>query len=64
MTRKILGLLLISLITISVLGWAVQYPVTVLDLSVDGNDEIKLRDILEVVHFEVGDEIEEVGSEK
>ena len=60
MTRKILGLLLISLITISVLGWAVQYPVTVLDLSVDGNDEIKLRDILEVVHFEVGDEIEEV----
>jgi len=59
MMRKILGLFLSALIAISVLGWAVQYPLTVLDLSVEGNDEIKLRAILDAVYFEVGDVIEE-----
>ncbi len=59
MRRRIPGLVFIALIAISVIGWAEQYPLTVLDLSVEGNDEIKLRDILEVVHFEVGDVIEE-----
>jgi len=60
MRRKIPGLVFMALIAISTLGWAVQYPLTVLDLSVEGNDEIKVRDVLEVVHFEVGDVIEEV----
>ena len=59
MMRKISGLLFVALIATSAIGWAAQYPLTVLDLSVEGNDEIKLRDILEVVHFEVGDAIEE-----
>jgi len=59
MKRRIPGLVFIALIAMSVVGWAVQYPLTVLDLSVEGNDEIKLRDILEVVHFEVEDVIEE-----
>ena len=39
MMRKIAGLLLITLIAMSaVVGWAAQYPLTVLDLSVEGND--------------------------
>ncbi|MFC2095501.1 POTRA domain-containing protein [Candidatus Bipolaricaulota bacterium] len=59
MTRKITGVLLIALIVISAIGWAAQYPLSVQALSVEGNDEIKLRDILEVVHFDVGDAIEE-----
>lgn len=59
MMRKISGLLSIALIALSAIGWAAQYPLTVLDLSVEGNDEIKLRDILKAIPFEVGDEIEE-----
>lgn len=59
MRRKIPGLVFIALIAMSAISWAVQYPLTVLDLSVDGDDEIRLRDILEVVHFEIGDVIEE-----
>lgn len=59
MRRRIPGLMFAALIAISVIGWAVQYPITVLDISVEGNDEIRRRDILEVVHFEVGDAIEE-----
>jgi len=59
MRRKIPGLVVVALITISAIGWAVQYPLTVLDLSVEGNDGIRRRDILEVVHFEAGDVIEE-----
>ncbi|MEE8594176.1 MAG: POTRA domain-containing protein [Candidatus Bipolaricaulota bacterium] len=59
MRRKIPGLVVVALMTISAIGWAVQYPLTVMDLSVEGNDEIRRRDIIEVVHFEVGDVIEE-----
>ncbi|MFC2078491.1 outer membrane protein assembly factor [Candidatus Bipolaricaulota bacterium] len=59
MTRKITGLVLIALIAITAVGWAVQYPLTVQSVSVEGNDEIWLRDILKAVHFEVGTVIEE-----
>jgi len=59
MIRKISWLLCVGLIALSAVGWAAQYPLTVVDLSVEGNDEIRRRDILEVVHFKVGDEIEE-----
>lgn len=59
MLRKITGVLIAALIVGSAIGWAAQYPLTVADLDVDGNDEIKVRDILEAVPFEVGDEIEE-----
>jgi outer membrane protein insertion porin family len=59
MTRKVLGLCLISLIAISAIGWAVEYPLTVSDLAVVGNDQVKTKDILEVVPFQVGDSIQE-----
>jgi len=59
MTRKIAGLLFVGLLAVSAIGWAVQYPLTVEDIDVDGNDEIKLRDILKAIPFEVEDEIEE-----
>ena len=59
MMRKILGLLLVWLIALSAVGWATQYPLTVTELAVEGNDEIKLRDILEAVPFKKGDVIEE-----
>jgi len=59
MTRKIPGLVFIALFVISAIGWAVEYPLTVLDISAEGNDEIWLRDIRKAVHFEVGDAIEE-----
>ena len=59
MMREITGVLIAVLIASSVIGWAAQYPLTVEDISVDGNDEIKLRDILKAVPFKIGDEIEE-----
>lgn len=59
MMRKITGLLLVWLIALSAVGWAAQYPLTVAELAVEGNDEIKLRDILEVVPFKKGDIVEE-----
>lgn len=59
MMRKILGALVVGLIAVSAIGWAAQYPLTISDLSVEGNREIRLRDILEVVDFEIGDAIEE-----
>jgi outer membrane protein insertion porin family len=59
MLRKIVGVLIAALIAGSAIGWAAQYPLTVADLTVDGNDEIRARDILEAVPFKVGDEIEE-----
>ncbi|MBU1049127.1 BamA/TamA family outer membrane protein [Candidatus Bipolaricaulota bacterium] len=59
MLRKTMGVLLAALIAGSAIGWAVQYPLTVMRVDVNGNDEIKLRDILKAVPFEVGDEIEE-----
>jgi len=59
MMRKIPGLLLVGLIALTAIGSAAQYPLTVEELTVEGNDEIELKDILEVIPFEVGDTIEE-----
>ena len=59
MMRKITGVLIAVLIASSAIGWAAQYPLTVTAITIDGNDEIKNRDILEVVHFRIGDVIEE-----
>jgi len=59
MMRKISGMLFVVLIAVSAIGWAAQYPLTIADLSVEGNSEIRLRDILEAVEFEIGDAIEE-----
>jgi outer membrane protein insertion porin family len=41
--------------------WAsgIQFPVTVTDIAVDGVVEIRERDVLEVVGFDVGDEVVE-----
>jgi outer membrane protein insertion porin family len=59
MMRKISGMLVVVLIAVSAIGGAAQYPLTISDLSIEGNSEIRLRDILEVVEFEIGDAIEE-----
>jgi outer membrane protein insertion porin family len=59
MLRKIVGMLIAALIAGSAIGWAAQYPLTVADLAVDGNDEIRSRDILKAIPFEIGDAIEE-----
>ncbi len=59
MLRKMTGVLIAALIAGSAIGWAVQYPLTVEALEVSGNEEIKLRDILEAVPFEIGDDITE-----
>mgnify|MGYP005838789993 CR=1 FL=1 len=59
MMRKLAGVLIAVLVASSAIGWAAQYPLTVADIRVDGNDEIKLRDILKAVPFDTGDAIEE-----
>ena len=59
MRRLVFGLALLLLMGLSVLGWAIEYPLTVSDIAIDGTEEIKHRDVLEVVGFEIGDEIYE-----
>jgi len=59
MMRKLTGVLIAVLVASSAIGWAAQYPLTVADIRVDGNDEIKLRDILKAIPFDTGDVIEE-----
>ena len=59
MTRKIQGLLIVLCMGLAVTAMAAEYPLTVEDLSVEGNDEVRLRDITEVIPFAVGDSIEE-----
>lgn len=59
MTEKITGVLVVVLIACSLMGLAVQYPLTVTDLEVEGNDEIRFKDILDTIHFNVGSSIEE-----
>ncbi len=59
MKRQVLGGAFILLVGLSMAGWAVQYPLTVSGIDIEGTVKIKDRDVLEVVGFEVGDEISE-----
>ncbi len=59
MNRQALGAALVLLAGLSVAGWAVQYPMTVTSIDIDGTIEIKDKDVLEVVGFQVGDEVSE-----
>ena len=58
MKRQLVGGTVALLLGLSVIGWAQQYPLTVTDLGVEGNIEIKDRDVLEVIPFKVGDQVE------
>ena len=57
MKRHVLGTTLILLVGFSMVGWAVQYPVTVSGIDIEGTVEIKDKDVLDVIGFEVGDEV-------
>lgn len=57
MKRQVLGAAFILLVGLSMAGWAVQYPVTISGIDIEGTVEIKDRDVLEVIGFEVGDEV-------
>ena len=59
MKRQVLGGAFILLVGLSMAGWAVQYPLTVSGIDIEGTVKIKDRDVLEVVGFEVGDEVSE-----
>ena len=57
MKRQMLGAAFILLVGLSTAGWAVQYPVTISGVDIEGTVEILDRDVLEVIGFEVGDEV-------
>lgn len=59
MKRRTFGVALVLLVALSVAGWAAQYPVTVSSIEIDGTVEIEDRDVLDVIGFEVGDEVSE-----
>jgi outer membrane protein assembly factor BamA len=59
MNKQVLGAIFVLLIGLSVAGWAVQYPVTVSAIEIEGTVKIKDRDVLEAVGFDVGDEVSE-----
>jgi outer membrane protein insertion porin family len=59
MKRRTFGAALVLLATLSVAGWALQYPVTVSNIEIEGTVEIKDRDVLDVIGFEVGDDVSE-----
>ncbi|MBU0595749.1 BamA/TamA family outer membrane protein [Candidatus Bipolaricaulota bacterium] len=60
MKRQSIGLVLALVAAVSFTGWAVQFPIVVTGISVEGNTEIKDRELLDVVSFEIGAEIGEV----
>jgi len=59
MKRQLMGLALALVASISVAGWAVQFPLVVTDISIDGNVEIKDQELLDVLSFAIGAEIVE-----
>jgi len=59
MKRQGLGLVLALCVGLSMMAWAVQYPLEVTDISIKGTVEIKDEEILEVLGFVVGDEVVE-----
>ena len=59
MKRQSMGLVLALVAAISVTGWALQYPVAVSGIAIEGNTEVKDRELLDVLSFEIGSEIGE-----
>ncbi len=59
MSKQVLGVTFVLLVGLSVAGWAVQYPVTVSAIEIEGTVKIKDRDVLEAIGFDVGDEVSE-----
>jgi len=59
MRRLVFGLALAAVAGLSVVGWAVQYPLTVSAIAIEGTIEIKDKRVLEAMGFEVGDEVYE-----
>lgn len=57
MKRQVLGVAFALVVGLTTVGWAVQYPMTVTSLDIEGTVKIKDRDVLEVIGFEVGDEV-------
>ncbi len=57
MRRKVLGTVLALLVGLPAAGWAVEFPVVVADVQIEGTEEIRDRDVLEVIDFQAGDEI-------
>jgi outer membrane protein insertion porin family len=59
MKRRTYGATLVLLAILSLAGWALQYPVTVSTIEIEGTVEIKDKDVLDVIDFEVGDAVSE-----
>jgi len=59
MRRLVFGLPLIAVFVLSISGWAVEYPLTVSDIAIEGTVKIKDRDVLEAIAFTIGDEVYE-----
>lgn len=59
MNRHVLGVAFVLLVGLSVAGWAVEYPVTVSAVEIEGTVKIKDKEILEVIGFQTGDEVYE-----
>jgi len=59
MKSQILGAFVVLLVGLSAVGWAVQYPVTVSSIDIEGTVKIKDRDVLEAIGFQPGDQVTE-----
>ena len=59
MNKQVFGVVLVLLVGLSVAGWAVQYPLTVSAIEIEGTVKIKDRDVLRAIGFDVGDEVSE-----
>ena len=59
MRSHVLGVTFILLVGLSVAALAIQYPVAVTAIDIDGTVKIKDRDVLEAIGFAAGDEVAE-----
>jgi len=59
MNRQVFGVALVLLVGLSIAGWAVQYPLTVSAIEIEGTVEIRDRNVLRAIGFNVGDEVSE-----
>ena len=59
MRRLVFGLPLIAVLVLAISGWAVEYPLSVTDIAIEGTVKIKDKDVLEAVGFTIGDEVYE-----
>ena len=59
MNKQVFGVALVLLVGLSIAGWAVQYPLTVSAIEVEGTIEVRDRDVLRAIGFNVGDEVSE-----